>query len=271
MTVILALRSADGLVIATDSQATQQMPGSTPVKSAAVKLVRHGSHMIWAGTGAQGCNQRVELLLSKNHEMVGPENGRYAIGSAIHQCGNEVQKASHDSFVPYSAQASVEAWGGIFCGSAADGLFIAEVDPNGGWQFHPEVAATGSGYAFAFLAAASVKHHNVSGKSLDHAKALAYRAIELTCDTAAFGVGLPVQMGVVTEDGAEILSDAEITGLKETVNLWKQAEVDALGSTLAGGAGPGDTSGAGEDDDPGLDAPDQAQVEAREDPPAPAA
>jgi proteasome beta subunit len=258
MTVILALRSADGLVLATDSQATQQMPGSTPVKSATRKLVMHGSHMIWAGTGAQGCNQRVELLLSKNHEMVGPENGRHAIGSAIHQCGNEVQKASNDSFVPYSAQASVEAWGGIFCGSAADGLFIAEVDPNGGWQFHPEVAATGSGYAFAFLAAASVKHHNVSGKSLDHAKALAYRAIELTCDTAAFGVGLPVQMGVVTEDGAEILSEAEITGLKETVNLWKQAEVDALGSTLAGGAGPGDTGEAGEDDDPGLDAPDEA-------------
>jgi proteasome beta subunit len=270
MTVILALRSAEGLVIATDSQATQQMPGSTPVKSDAVKLVRHEDHMIWAGTGAQGCNQRVELLLNQNHEMVGPGKERHAIGSAIHQCGNEVQKASHRSFVPYSTQADAEAWGGIFCGSAADGLFIAEVDPNGGWQFHPEVAATGSGYAFAFLAAASVKHHNVSGKSLDHAKVLAYRAIELTCDTAAFGVGLPVQMGVVTEEGSEILSGAEITGLKETVNLWKQAEVDALGSTLVGGHD--DVEGEeGEEDDPGLDAPDQTGAEAGEGPPAPAA
>jgi len=255
MTVILALKSAEGLVLATDSQATQQMPGSTPVKSEAVKLVKHGDHMIWAGTGAQGSNQRVELLLTRNREMLERRHDRHAIGSAIHQCGNEVQKASHTAFVQYSAQAQVESWGGIFCGCAADGLFIAEVDANGGWQFHPEVAATGSGYAFAFLAAASVKHHNVATKSLDHAKALAFRAIELTCDTAAFGVGLPVQLGVVTEDGAEILSEAEITGLKETVNLWKQAEVDALGSTLAGGSADVSIE-AEEADDPGLDAPD---------------
>jgi hypothetical protein len=77
-------------------------------------------------------------------------------------------------------------------------------------------------------------------------------------------------MGVVTEEGAEILSEAEITGLKETVNLWNQAEVDALGSALAGGVGSV-TDEAGEDDDPGLDAPEQTQVEAGEGPPAPAA
>jgi hypothetical protein len=95
----------------------------------------------------------------------------------------------------------------------------------------------------------------VVSKSLDHAKALAYRAIEMTCNTAAFGVGLPVQLGVVTDGGAEILSEAEITGLKETVNLWKQAEVDALGSTLAGDQDSAGVDGQ-EEDDPGLEAPD---------------
>jgi len=255
MTVILALKSAEGLVLATDSQATQQMPGNAPVKLDAVKLIKHESHILWAGTGAQGCNQRVALLLTENREMIKVENNRHAIGSVIHKCGNEVQRASHSSFIPYNAQARPESWGGIFCGVAADGLFIVEVDANGGWQFHPDVAATGSGYAFAFLAASSVKHHNVASKSLDHAKALAYRAIEMTCNTAAFGVGLPVQLGVVTDEGAEILSEAEITGLKETVNLWKQAEVDALGSTLAGDQGSSGVNGQ-EDDDPGLEAPD---------------
>jgi proteasome beta subunit len=255
VTVILALRSAEGLVLATDSQATQQMPGNAPVKLDAVKLVKHGDHILWAGTGAQGCNQRVDLLLTENREMIESDRTMHSIGSAIHGCGNEVQKASHRSFVPYNPGVQQESWGGIFCGVAADGLFIVEVDANGGWQFHPDVAATGSGYAFAFLAAGSVKHHNVASKSLDHAKALAYRAIEMTCNTAAFGVGLPVQLGVVTEAGAEILSEAEITGLKETVNLWKQAEVDALGSTLAGDS-EGSHGDGQEDDDPGLEAPD---------------
>lgn len=253
MTVILALKSAGGLVLATDSQATAQMPGGQAIKMDAVKLVQHESHVLWAGTGAQGCSQRVELMLRENRERIKPELEMTHLGTGIHTCANTIQKKSRSAYVQYTPQAQVEAWGGIFCGLASDGLFIQEVDLNGGWQFHPEFAATGSGYDFALLAASSVKHHNVGTKSLDHAKVLAYRAIEMTCNASAFGVGLPVQMGVVTEEGASVLDEGEIKGLEETVNLWKKAEVDALGVALGGSGGEQE---AADEDDPGLDAPE---------------
>jgi hypothetical protein len=175
------------------------------------------------------------------------------LGIGIHTCANTIQKESRNAYVQYTPQAQVEAWGGIFCGIASDGLFIQEVDLNGGWQFHPDFAATGSGYDFALLAASSVKHHNVGMKSLDHAKVLAYRAIEMTCNASAFGVGLPVQMGVVTDEGASILDEGEIKGLEESVNLWKKAEVDALGVALGSSGGEGEEV---DEDDLGLDAPE---------------
>jgi len=253
LTVILALKSAEGLVLATDSQATAQMPGGQAIKMDAVKLVKHGSHILWAGTGAQGCSQRVELMLQENQERIKPDLKTNRIGIGIHSCASAIQQESRNAYIQCTPQAPVEAWGGIFCGLASDGLFIQEVDLNGGWQFHPDYAATGSGYDFALLAASSVKHHNVGRKSLEHAKVLAYRAIEMTCNASAFGVGLPVQMGIVTEEGASILGEEEIKNLEETVNLWKKAEVDALGVALGGAGGEEEVV---DEDDPGLDAPE---------------
>ncbi len=104
-----------------------------------------------------------------------------------------------------------------------------EVDLNGGWQFHDPFAATGSGYAFAHLALGSIKHYDPPTQPLDAAKAIAYRAIEMTCEVSAFGVGLPVQLGVVLPDGAKLLSPAELDEAKELVNLWKAKEIDTLG------------------------------------------
>ena len=64
---------------------------------------------------------------------------------------------------------------------------------------------------------------------MEAAKAIAYRAIETTCNVAALGVAMPVQLGVVLEDGAKLLDQAELDETKELVNLWKAKEVDTLG------------------------------------------
>ena len=198
MTVILGLKWADGLVLASDSQATSMMPGGTPIKLDATKVRAFGDHILWARTGAQGCNQRVELALSGQQVNLTNAQDKATIGAVVHSLANPVQQQSRQAFVQFSSQAQSESWGGIFCGWASDGPFIMEIDLNGGWQFHDKVAATGRGYAFAHLAIGSVQHHNVDTRSLEHAKVVAYRAIEMTCNVSAFGVGLPVQIGVVT-------------------------------------------------------------------------
>jgi proteasome beta subunit len=251
VTVILGLRCAEGLVIASDSQATAQLPGGEAVRLDTAKVKRLGKHILWAGTGAEGCSQRVEAAIEPHASKYGTNQEAGKTAQSIHAEANQVQRASLASFVQYAQNVRPELWGGIFCGWAKDGPWIMEIDLNGGWQFHNPFAATGSGYAFAHLAIGSVRHYDPPSQSLDAAKAIAYRAIETTCTVSASGVGLPVQLGVVLESGAKLLSEAELEETQELVNLWKAKEVDTLGE-VAPRAAPAPTDGENVD---ALDAP----------------
>lgn len=109
---------------------------------------------------------------------------------------------------------------------------MMEIDLNGGHQFHDPFVATGSGYSFAYQALSHVNHFDIGNQPLKAAKAVAYRAIETTCLVSAYGVGLPVQMGVVTKDGAELLSAEEIDTIEDFVNIWKAKEAESLGALV---------------------------------------
>jgi 20S proteasome alpha/beta subunit len=253
MTVILGLRCAEGLLLATDTQATAQIAGGVPVKEEAIKVERVGPNILMGGTGAQGCSQRVSAGLNQHLKHLAPDKSKAIAANVIHQVANQVQKASRDAFVQYGQGAQPESWGGIFVGWSSDGPWIVEVDLNGGWQFHERRASTGSGYAFASLAMGFVRHHDVPGLNLDAAKAIAYRAIETTCLVSAYGVGLPVQMGVVTVVGATVVPTEEIRELEEFVNLWRGREREVLGALVPQPDAPDEAPGAEPSD--GLDAP----------------
>jgi len=244
MTVVLALRSSEGLVLATDSQGTAQMPGGIPVRMDTPKIDTVGDSILFAGTGAQGLGQRVKQALENNLTKLNKKLPRAKLGQEIHRLVNPIQKAAHDAFVPIP-NAHEEVWGGIFCGIASDGLYLMEIDLNGGWQFHdhPPFAATGSGHAFAHLAISSVMHHDVENQSLLTAELLAYRAIENVCLASAFGVGLPVQMAVITSEGIAVRSGDELRERREIVNLWKTREVETLGSLAPSVEAPGESAG----------------------------
>jgi proteasome beta subunit len=252
VTVILGLRCAEGLVIASDSQGTSMLPGNVPVKLDTEKVQKLGKHVLWAGTGAEGCSQRVKEALEPHAAKFGINQTKANTATAIHSHANTVQRASREAFVEYQKGADAEAWGGIFCGWSKDGPWIAEIDPNGGWQFHEPFAATGSGYAFAHLAIGSIRHYEPRTQTLEAAKAIAYRAIETTCDVSAFGVGMPVQLGVVLRDGAKLLTASELDETKELVNLWKAKEVDTLGEVAPK---PEVEQSVSEDETEALDAP----------------
>lgn len=256
MTVVLGLRCKEGLVLASDSQGTGQVSGGIPVKVHAEKVRKLDDHIVWAGTGAQGCDQRVELALSENLPALARTNPKATIAARIHQLANQVQANSRQAFVQFAGDAQPESWGGIFCGWADDGPWIMEIDLNGGWQFHDLVAATGSGHAFAHLAIGSVHHYDVAGQELEAAKAIAYRAIEMTYNVSAFGVGPPVQMAVVQEDHATVLDPDKRQEISELVNLWKAKEKDTLGEVAPASAEAEQAErDAPEEADEGLDAP----------------
>lgn len=230
MTIVVAVKCPDGVVLATDSQATTQMPGNIPMKLPTKKIVRLGKYAVYGGTGGQGAGQRIRTALEAHAAKMGNNRDAADIGEVIRRTVNPIQHEVHKEWVQI-ASSQPEVWGGIFCGWAKDGPWIFEVDVSGPSQFQDPFAATGSGHPLAHTALMSVAHFDVASQSLEAAKAIAYRAVENTCDAAAYGVGMPVQMAVVTKDGVEELSEGDEahSNLSDLVDLWKAKEVETLG------------------------------------------
>ena len=161
------------------------------------------------------------------------------IAAAIRRGVNPIQQEICREWVALPGT-QPEAWGGIFCGWAKDGPWIFEVDVSGPSQFQDPFAATGSGHPLAHTALVGVTHFDVGHQSLEGAKAIVYRAIESTCLASAYGVGMPVQMAIITAAGVEelVVGDEGHRDLRVFVDLWKAKEVETLGG-LAPSKNPG--------------------------------
>jgi 20S proteasome alpha/beta subunit len=231
VTVIVALRCPTGIVLATDSQATTQMLGGIPMKLPTRKIERLGPNVVYAGTGGQGAGQRIQAALAPYEAQIGAATTSIEIARIVTTVVNPIQKAILDEWVQLP-NSQPEMWGGIFCGTSPDGLWIFEIDIQGPWQFHNVFTATGSGHAVAHAALMNVMHFDVANQSLEANKAIAYRAIETTCTSSAWGVGLPVQLAVVKPNEINFISsgDDAHTELSDLVNLWKAKEVETLGA-----------------------------------------
>jgi 20S proteasome alpha/beta subunit len=256
LTVVVAVKCPEGVVLATDSQGTSMVPGSQPVKSHAKKIERLGKHVVYAGTGAQGAGQRVHAELLPHAAKMNPAKPPSHFSDLIRGLVNPIQQKVKGEWVQLPGT-QPDSWGAIFCGWSSEGPWIFEVDAAGGSQFQDPLASTGSGMVLAHTALVSVSHFQVGQQSLEGIKAIAYRAIESTCASAAFGVGMPVQLAIVTEAGVEELNDGDErhTELKELIDLWKAKEIDTLGK-LAPRAGATEENGDGEADGetvPGID------------------
>jgi 20S proteasome alpha/beta subunit len=260
VTVVVAVKCPAGVVLATDSQATTAMPGGMPMKLPTKKIARLGKHVAYAGTGGQGAGQRVHAALQDHAAKMNKVKDREDTAALIRQIVNPIQQQVHSEWVQLP-NSQPESWGAIFCGWGKEGPWIFEIDPSGPSQFQSPFASTGSGHAVAHAALISVAHFDLGHQSLDGAKALAYRAIESTCVSSAFGVGLPVQLAIVTEEGVEELADGEEahTELMELVDLWKAKEVETLG-----GLAPASAEVRAEEEADGQNEEEPASIDASE-------
>ncbi len=262
MTVVVAVKCPDGVVLATDSQAVSHLPGNIPVKLLTKKVQRLGKHVVYGGTGGQGAGQRIHAALSDQASKLSVTKSAAEIAKIIRETVNPIQQQVRQEWVQLP-NTQPESWGAIFCGWSTEGPWIFEIDPAGASQFQEPFAATGSGHPLAHTALMSVAHFEVGKQSLEGIKALAYRAIENTCSSAAFGVGMPVQMAVVTTTGIEEinLGDANHTELSDLIDLWKAKEVETLGG-LAPGNGQELEEATSGDPEPSID---EAEIDAPKD------
>ena len=234
MTLVLAIRCRDGVVLASDGQATTDAAGQ-PTKQPARKLFDVEGRIAWGAAGSVGLQQ---TLLSELDGLDARNRDAAALRRSLAARIIPIQQEALRDYVPQPGSEPPDL-ACIFSWCDRDGPWILSVPRTGSdHQFHPGYSAIGSGDIFADFAMASVAHLGTSALGLEHAKMVAYKAIADAIDVAAVYVGPPIQMYVVTPAGARPVPRSEIDGeLAGSVDAWKGRQRESLGP-LAPAAGP---------------------------------
>ena len=261
MTIVMALRHSEGFVLASDSQATQFANGQFVKLDSGDKL-----HLLdrigWGASGHEGSIQQIKAALDSKASTIYKEfkNSNNEKGAQmLHSVLLPVQHALSKRYIKEADPQGGEAplFTAIFCGYGKDGPFLMECNKSGGWQFHTRpFFAVGSADVFALYAMTSVLHYRVESLTEKQALALAYRTVSSAIETAAFGIGGDVQLLKVTKETAVRLQKPELEAIKDTVNIWKEKEVETLGSlALSSIAAQPQAEGHGGSPTPSSEAP----------------
>lgn len=241
MTVVIALRCSDGLIVASDSQGTES-------GSAVHETTRHqvrkvycvGERAAWGASGLASVITDLGPKLDGVHRSIAQTSDPCSTYVAPVR---QVLKTHYDRYLemPDGQRSSSPASSFLAAGyGKEDEPYIVEVDPNCTASRYDELGfhSIGSGAAFARMAQALMAHFRVRESPLSHGLLVAYRVLDAVIHTSAFGVGGPIQMAVVTPlEPARILEEVELDEIASQVGLWQELERETLEDFLgAGGA-----------------------------------
>jgi 20S proteasome alpha/beta subunit len=228
MTVVLALRCADGIVLAADSQITDSARGlSYPSQ----KLHPFGDTAAWGGSGARA----VLLELEQQFDGGGAAAvlGADDIGRAVQERVVPLLRHHYDTFITEvpgeQASGATPATYVLVAGYAGGEPFIVDIDPHGLIGRYEQVGfhAIGSGSAMAQQAGALLAHFQMSERDVDHGVLVAVRVLDALRITAP-SVGGPVDVYRLTPDRAAALSPDDIERVRERVRHWAELENELL-------------------------------------------
>jgi 20S proteasome alpha/beta subunit len=232
MTLVLALRCADGVVLASDGQATSDAAGQ-PTRQPVDKLFALGARIAWGAAGSMGLQQAVgEALAEREALLAGARDPRPLIVDAL----VPVQQRALRDYVPHPGTQPPDI-ACIFCWCDPGGRpRIFSVPRTGSdHQLHDGHAAVGTGDIFADFAMASITHLGAPELTLEQAKMVALKTVRDAIDVAAVYLGPPIQMFTVTPgEGARSVPRAEVDGeLTDSVDAWKLSQRESLGPLAA--------------------------------------
>jgi 20S proteasome alpha/beta subunit len=228
VTVVLALRCANGVVLASDSQITDPGRGLT---YPAQKLHTLGKHAAWGGSGSRAVLYDIEQIFTDQPDSVLESKN---IGHALQSRILPILKHHYENFiadVPGQETGGTPATYVLAAGYVGDTPFIIDVDPNGLIGHHEETGfqAVGSGSAMAQQAHALLSHFRMSERDVDYGVLAALRVLD-ALDASSSSVGGPMDICRITADGAKHLSEREVEGVRRQVNRWVEREQQALDS-----------------------------------------
>ena len=226
MTVVLALRCADGVVLGADSQVTDPGRG---LSYPAQKLHALGKNAAWGGSGSRAVLHDIEQVFDAEPEAVVEAQD---VGRALQARVLPIFKHHYASFisdVPETKPGATPATYVLAAGYAAGQPFIVDIDPHGLIGHHEQTGfqAVGSGAPMAQQAYALLANFQMSERGVDYGVVAALRVLD-ALDASSPTVGGPMDICRITAEGAHHLSPDEVDAVRGKVSRWLELEQRAI-------------------------------------------
>ena len=249
MTVIVGLVGAEGAVMASDSEGTEDVHSRRDVE----KCWTCGGLLIGL-SGTSSIKQPMEAVLAKEvKDAFGkePEIPRWKARDVIRTAVGPVLKREYENYVPPTPNdhSGAIASSLLVAGRDADGYWLLEIAPDNQPTFYTEHGfhTIGTGSAAAYVAQGLLKGYEPGQRSLDHLKLVAYRTVDTCINVMAgtLGVGGYVQLyGSRDGDPFEKEDDEGIERLANGLQQWTTLESESLNRVVLGGtASPAEGEG----------------------------
>ena len=222
MTLILVLPASDGVVFASDGQITAGM-----VRSTGQKIKKLNDRCLWAASGELALIQRVEERLGTlaNAPL---QQLRDQICSIVKQCVTEMLHLDFRTpFFQNNPDALIQLHPGDFVfAEASPSPAILHVLLNGTaeWiQDRPFASGSGDLFAYALL-------YKYQGRvlNMERASLLAYKVIEEAIAVGAYGLGPPIDVWQISQNGVVQLDDTRKAPLEDASKALREAEINLL-------------------------------------------
>lgn len=241
MTVAIALKCSDGVLVASDSMASQKRIASSADKVFAFQ----NQPIVWTASGSlfvieevaaklDGFERSLTTGTDASLAFVIPDLP--AVRSMLYSNITGAMKDCYSGALPYGLEQVENGKHPFFTDFLLAGYsnktpFLLEISCNGEMNWHTDEGfyAIGSGGDFASVAQALMRHYlDLGPLPLRYGMQLAYRAIDTACEVSSMHVRTPVQIAVVDDTSTRIIDREERDKIAAAVQGWKEIERDAL-------------------------------------------
>lgn len=219
MTIVLAIPTKDGVILASDGQIT-----SGAIRAHGRKIKQLNKNCVWGAAGRQSLIQRAEEKINAFSEKDKSLTAlRDELAQSIKSCVMELFKL--DGQPPEEEFIFVEY---------RESPLILHITTSG----TPEWIKTGPfgiGIGRMFVHALLQKYQKLIPNDIDIQKGtlLAFKVIEEAIEVGAYGLGAPIDIWQITKSGAKQLSKEEMEEIKRTCETIRDSEIGTLlGETL---------------------------------------
>ncbi len=231
MTLVIALNCKDGIIMASDGQATVGSSGG-PVRVEAEKIFKVNGTTLFGASGSVGNIQRSLEIIRTIKDLEGDCNS-----AVMHNVKQQLFPIYHADLQRHVTFYNTINPNQILPPPMAD-VILTKLQENGEkiiWHIAPDCsdellqdsgyACTGNGDIFAHTL---LKGYEIKNIDVERGKLLAYNTIKLGIEVGAYGLGEPIYIWFIkkTESRIEVkkLSDEEMMALKDTWLSWRETQ-----------------------------------------------